>query len=178
MSSELQAAGKVEISGRKGILVGGEVTAGTEIRAYQIGNEMGLATRLYLHTTEDVVKDEANLLEKEEKVNHELTLLQNAYQDFRKKYTEEVRNVHPVYLKLEDAIYTKELEQKMIADKKKELEKRKKKTQNYRIVAMGTMYSGVDVEINGLYWHSQELQNVVLREGNGYVRVEQLISDK
>lgn len=178
MGSELQAAGKVEISGRKGILVGGEVTAGTEIRAYQIGNEMGLATKLCLHTSEDVVKDEANLLQKEEKVNHELKLLQNAFQDFRKKYSEEVRNVHPVYLKLEDAIYTKELEQKMIADKKKEIEKRKKKTQNYRIVAMGTMYSGVDVEINGLYWHSQELQNVVLREGNGYVRVEQLISDK
>ena len=178
MSSELQAGGKVEISGRKGILVGGEVSAGTEILAYQIGNETGLATKLCLRTRDDVLKDEAALLQEEEKNRHELVLLQNAYQDFRRKHPEESRNVNPVYLKLENAIYTKELEQKMIADKKKELEKRKKKTQNHRIVAMGTMYSGVDVDINGLNWHSQELQNVVLREGDGYVRVEQLIPDK
>lgn len=170
--------GKVEISGRKGILVGGEVSAGTEILAYQIGNEMGLATKLCLRTRDDVLKDEAVILQEEEKNRHELVLLQNAYQDFRRKHPEEVRNVNPVYLKLEDAIYTKKLEQKMIADKKKELEKRKKKTQNHRIVAMGTMYSGVDVDINGLNWHSQELRNVVLREGDGYVRVEQLIPDK
>ena len=170
--------GKVEISGRKGILVGGEVSAGTEILAYQIGNEMGLATKLCLRTRDDVLKDEAVILQEEEKNRHELVLLQNAYQDFRRKHPEEVRNVNPVYLKLEDAIYTKKLEQKMIADKKKELEKRKKKTKNHRIVAMGTMYSGVDVDINGLNWHSQELRNVVLREGDGYVRVEQLIPDK
>lgn len=178
MSSELQAGGKVEISGRKGILVGGKVSAGTEILAYQIGNEMGLATKLCLRTRDDVLKDEAVILQEEEKNRHELVLLQNAYQDFRRKHPEEVQNVNPVYLKLEDAIYTKKLEQKMIADKKKELEKRKKKTQNHRIVAMGTMYSGVDVDINGLNWHSQELRNVVLREGDGYVRVEQLIPDK
>lgn len=178
MSSELQAGGKVEISGRKGILVGGEVSAGTEILAYQIGNETGLATKLCLRTRDDVLKDEAALLQEEEKNRHELVLLQNAYQDFRRKHPEEVRNVNPVYLKIENAIYTKEQEQKMIADKKKEIEKRKRKTQNYRIVAMGTMYSGVDVDINGLNWHSQELRNVVLREGDGYVRVEQLILDK
>lgn len=56
MSSELQAGGKVEISGRKGILVGGEVSAGTEILAYQIGNEMGLATKLCLRTRDDVLR--------------------------------------------------------------------------------------------------------------------------
>ena len=66
--------GKVEISGRKGILVGGEVSAGTEILAYQIGNEMGLATKLCLRTRDDVLKDEAVILQEEEKNRHELVL--------------------------------------------------------------------------------------------------------
>ena len=51
-----------------------------------------------------MLKDEAVILQEEEKNRHELVLLQNAYQDFRRKHPEEVQNVNPVYLKLEDAI--------------------------------------------------------------------------
>lgn len=57
----------MEISGRKGILVGGEISAGTEILAYRIGNETGLATKLCLRTRDDVLKDEAVLRQEEEK---------------------------------------------------------------------------------------------------------------
>ena len=77
-----------------------------------------------------------------------------------------------MYLKLEDAIYTKELETNELLKKKQELENRKKKSRSVKIVIIGNVYPGVNVEINGMLWRSKPLRGVVLKDGNGHVKIQ------
>lgn len=172
MISMLRAGGNIEVSGKNGVLVGGDAYAGVQVRAFHLGNAMGLNTRICLGEKSALDMEAMRLAEQESRVKNELRLLKNAFWDMRQKYPEEIRNANPVYLKLEDAIYTKEAEADNIEKKKKDIEKRKKKKKDCNIIAMGTIHPGVFVEINGLTWQSKELQNVVLREGNGYIRIE------
>ena len=172
MSSELHAGGKIEVSGRNGVLVGGLACANNEIKAHNVGNQTGLMTRLYVGNKDQITKEEVNLAKKESKVEQELIILKNAYMEFKKKCPKEMLIVNPMYLKLEDAIYTKELETNELLKKKQELENRKKKSRSVKIVIIGNVYPGVNVEINGMLWRSKPLRGVVLKDGNGHVKIQ------
>ena len=73
-----------------------------------------------------------------------------------------ILNVHPMYLKLEDAICTKKMELTEIKKKKDIVEKEQKKLKSAKIVVTGNLYTGVSVEINGVIWRSEPMQNVYL----------------
>lgn len=108
LNSNLKAGESITISGRNGVLMGGRATASDRIEAYYSGNEKGITTKLKLGSSLKVSKEDAALAGREKKIQHELLLLRNAYKEIRRKYPPEVRNQNPIYLKLEDAIYTKE----------------------------------------------------------------------
>ena len=126
------------------------------IQATNIGNEASLATRLVLGNKDKNVQMQVDLQGREKKVSQELRLLLNAYQEFRKKFEPVIRNVHPTYLKLEDAIYTKKTE---LEELKNEIQKKQKSA---KVVVTGNLYSGVSVEINGVIWRSEPMRNVYL----------------
>ena len=172
LQSEIQAGNCIEISGRNGVLTGGLAQAQNMIQATHIGNEVGLSTRLVLGNKDRSMQKQADLQDREKKVSQELQLLLNAYQEFRKKYEPEIRNVHPMYLKLEDAIYTKKMELTEIKKKKDVVEKEQKKLKSAKILVTGNLYTGVSVEINGVIWRSEPMQNVYLVcRGNRIVSV-------
>lgn len=162
LRSEIHAGTRIEISGRNGVLAGGLAQAQNLIQATHIGNEVGLNTRLVLGNKDKNVQMQVDLQSKEKKVSQELRLLLNAYQEFRKKFAPEIRNVHPTYLKLEDAIYTKKTELEEIKKRKEAVEKEQKKLKSAKVVVTGNLYSGVNVEINGVIWRSEPMQNVYL----------------
>lgn len=172
LQSEIQAGNRIEISGRNGVLAGGLAQAQNLIQATHIGNEVGLSTRLVLGNKDKSMQKQADLQDREKKVSQELQLLLNAYQEFRKKYEPVIRNVHPMYLKLEDAIYTKKMELTEIKKKKDVVEKEQKKLKSAKLVVTGNLYTGVSVEINGVIWRSEPMQNVYLVcRGNRIVSV-------
>lgn len=162
LQSEIHAGNRIEISGRNGVLAGGLAQAQNLIQATHIGNEVGLSTRLVLGNKDKSTQMQVDLQGREKKVSHELRLLLNAYQEFRKKFEPVIRNVHPTYLKLEDAIYTKKTELEEIRKRKEAVEKEQKKLKSAKVVVTGNLYSGVSVEINGVIWHSEPMQNVYL----------------
>ncbi len=162
LRSEIHAGTRIEISGRNGVLAGGLAQAQNLIQATNIGNEAGLSTRLVLGNKDKNVQQQVDLQSRERKISQELRLLLNAYQEFRKKFEPEIRNVHPTYLKLEDAIYTKKTELEEIKKREEAVEKEQKKLKSAKIVVTGNLYSGVSVEINGVIWHSEPMQNVYL----------------
>lgn len=162
LQSEIHAGNRIEISGRNGVLAGGLAQAQNLIQATHIGNEVGLSTRLVLGNKDKSTQMQVDLQGREKKVSQELRLLLNAYQEFRKKFEPVIRNVHPTYLKLEDAIYTKKTELEEIRKRKEAVEKEQKKLKSAKVVVTGNLYSGVSVEINGVIWHSEPMQNVYL----------------
>ena len=162
LRSEIHAGTRIEISGRNGVLAGGLAQAQNLIQATNIGNEASLATRLVLGNKDKNVQMQVDLQGREKKVSQELRLLLNAYQEFQKKFEPVIRNVHPTYLKLEDAIYTKKTELEELKKRKDAVEKEQKKQKSAKVVVTGNLYSGVSVEINGVIWRSEPMRNVYL----------------
>lgn len=66
----------------------------------------------------------------------------------------------------------KKMELTEIKKKKDVVEKEQKKLKSAKIVVTGNLYTGVSVEINGVIWRSEPMQNVYLVcRGNRIVSV-------
>ena len=163
LNSDLKAGESITISGKNGVLMGGMAKAENAIQAYYIGSDKGLITNLKLGSSPQYSKEEASLANREKKVQHELLLLRNAYKEIRSKYPPEVRNQNPIYLKLEDAIYTKEKELEKIINEREAFKKQRNRRRAAKVVVQGRLFTGVCVEINGVIWHSEQVDNITLK---------------
>lgn len=74
MHSKLKVQGKIELKGKKGLLVGGKASAALGIRAKTIGSPMGTITEIYIGV-------DRNLLEEHNKLTLELGKLKQNYNE-------------------------------------------------------------------------------------------------
>lgn len=169
MSSNLYAGGRVDINGANGALVGGLICAIEGLAAYHIGNRAGLATSLKIGFNELMRRRQRELEEQLKEVEKELSIFNNAYADFRKKYPPEVRNTMDMFLKIENAIFTKEKETESILKKQRELEDMFQRTTEVKVAVRGNLFEGVAVDINGAKWNSKEIRNVTLKKVQGRI---------
>lgn len=171
LNSSITAEKEIEISGNRGILAGGMANAGECIISQFIGNAAGIGTIIMVGREQKYMLRLAQLDVKEENVNKELSLLQNAYQDIQRKYSAEVRNSNPLYLKVENAIYTKEHEGKEIQKEKEQITEELSHTKLAKVTVAGTIYQGVRVNINGELWNATQTSKVTLRKRDGKVAI-------
>ena len=78
-------------------------------------------TSIVVGRQEKYYYEKAVIDEKFRELENELKLLRNAYRDIKRRYTAEERNNNPLYLKVENAIYTKETELKDVRNLQDEL---------------------------------------------------------
>lgn len=171
LNSELWADGRIEIAGKNGSPTGGSAYAAQGINAFNIGNAAGIRTGISVGGEDPFLAEMNSLEEKFRSAQRELYLLKNAYADFRRKYAPEVRNSNPIYLKIEDSIYAKELEIDKLYKRQEELQKERDKAAQVKIVIRGSLYPGVLVNINGSQWNSQPIKNVTLKKKDGVISV-------
>ena len=171
MNSQLNAGDRIEISGRNGVLVGGVAVAGSCIQAFNIGNVASVGTKLVVGNKKEILQEEAELIEKQKTVTKELKLFRNAHADFQRKFKPEVRNMNPVYIKIEDAIYTKEMELEKLETRKQEIEEMKEKADSASIVVLGALYDGVSVEMNDASWNSKRVDRVTLKKKGNHINL-------
>lgn len=171
LNSELNAGNAIEIMGKNGMLAGGYTYASQYVKACNIGNEAGIATKIKLGKREGFAAYEAELADRESSVDNELLLLKNAYYDFQRKYPAEIRNANPIYLKLEDAVYTKETEAGRLHEERVKLESDKRKYDRAKAVARGTVFPGTSMDINGVIWNAKRVKNVTVKKIGGSVSV-------
>lgn len=169
MNSNLYAEGKLIISGMVGTLVGGVAYAVKGFQAYNVGNQVGLPTYLKLGVNETILKERYEIEGKIKDVNKELTILRNAYHDFRTKYLPEVRNTMEIYLKIESAIFQKEKEFDELQFANMEIENKMHKIEEVRAVVRGNIFDGVFMEVNGIRWNARRVQNVTIKSVNGRI---------
>ena len=165
------ANGHIEITGNYGILAGGNAFAAKGISAFNIGNVAGIITGVSVGGEEQFIFELNVLEEKLCSSQRELELFKNAYMDFRRKYPPEVRNSNKIYLKLESAIHTKNLEIDKLHKKQKELMKERALADQFKIVVRGNLYQGVLVNINGSIWNAKTIKNVTLKKKDGSISV-------
>lgn len=163
MNCHIKAETSIEVSG---MIAGGVSYAGGKINASDIGNYTGLRTVIQVGQNEEFIKREALLNGKINEVEDELKLLQRAFEDFQ-KYPVEVRNTHPIFLKLDDAIYTKKTEIEQLLEAKESMRKYKERFVNANVEVRGTIYEGSKVEINGVSWKAKTVSRVTLRMDGG-----------
>ena len=168
MNCEIYAEDKIEISG---MMVGGTSYAGGGIDASDIGNDTGIKTLVKVGQSADFMEREANLNDKISEVEEEVELLKRAFEDFQKKYSVEIRNTNPVYLKLEDSIYAKNQELEKLLKTKGDMEKCKERFEDAKIVIRGTIHEGCVVDIGGAIWNSKNMSRVTLQKDGARVSV-------
>lgn len=167
MNCDIEAEDSIEVSG---MIAGGNSYAGSKIIANDYGNYTGLRTIVRVGQSEEFIRKEAALNGKIYEVEEELKLLRRAFDDFQ-KYPVEVRNTNPVYLKLEDAIYTKKTEVDNLLKSQEEMNKYKERFEDAKIVVKGTIYEGSLVEISGAAWRAKNNSRITLKKDGGRVVV-------
>ena len=163
LNSRVFTEGKMLALGSGAALAGGEICAVQGMRTMYLGNRAGIATEVKIGTTEESDKNMEETEAKIQEVHRELSLLGSAYMDMRKKYSPEVRNTMKVYLKLENAIYTKEKELEDLYGMKKRLESDIESSKDACVYVGGTLFEGTTVEINGKRWTAKTVDNVTVK---------------
>ena len=152
LNCELQAAGRIDVMGKKGSLAGGSACAEQGLRANRLGNQAGLATYIRLGSSERLDRQELHLNEAIRGVEEELETLNQAHEEFMRKYQPQVRNTIELFLKVESAIYTKEQELDSWMEKKRKIEEEKRRAAAVSAVVETTLYEGVTFEIERIRW--------------------------
>lgn len=171
LNSEIYAEGRVDISGNRGMIAGGKTYAMYSISVYNAGNRTGLRTFFTLGVNESLIREEIQVNNKIESVKWELKILRNGQKDFQKKYPPEIRNTMEIYLKIESAIYTKELEMGELKQEKERILKRKKEIAGAKVCVRGMLFEGVVVEIGGERLLAQKMWNVTLRRSEAGIGI-------
>lgn len=78
--------------------------------------------------------------------------LNQAHEEFMRKYQPQVRNTIELFLKVESAIYTKEQELASWMEKKRKIEEEKRRAAAVSAVVETTLYEGVTFEIERIRW--------------------------
>lgn len=171
LNSELYTEGVVKASGKNGSIAGGRTYGARGIFAYNIGNAKGIPTDVASGKREEFREREREVKNKIEETNRTLVILRNAYQDFQNKYAVEVRNMNPTYLKIEDAIYTKELEAENLRKKNEELKEEGAQYEQSKITVRGSLYEGTVVRISGAKAAMETVRSVTLRKNGSRIAV-------
>lgn len=150
-------------------IAGGNVYAGYSIKAKDIGNKNGIETVLKAGT--EGKPQENDYAEQLKEADRQLLILNNALEEYRRKYPPEVRNAMPIFLKVEDAVYAKKTQRQEIDRKIKQLEKERQRLREASLKVRGTLFEGTTVTINDAKFEVSTLKNVELKNEKHHMTV-------
>lgn len=170
LNCHLDAKGSIDVTGSIGMLAGGEARAGRGVTTHDAGNDAAVRTYISIGREAEFKERRRQIEQEKLSLSRELMLLKNAYLEYQRRYTPEVRNANPLFLKIENAIaekykYTKALEQELT-----DIAQEEKKSRNVKLIAHGKIYQGVQVAINGAVWTPpHDIAGVTLKKKDGAV---------
>ena len=164
MNSNLIAGRKIVISGTRGAIIGGSAAAVNGIEAHHIGNRAGLLTSIFLGVSQAMIEKEEEAEIKLKKLQSELAIFEEAYKKLQRQYPPEVRNGMDLYLKVEQATYIKRKQMEQQMERTKELEEKRSKANESKMVVHGVLNAGTVVQMNGMHWNAvNSVKNVTVR---------------
>ncbi len=172
MNCDLHSENKISMIGNRGLLLGGTSRAARGIVAYNVGNKMGLRTVLNVGIDQPTIRQQQKINAEIEGVNRELAILNHSKIDFQNKYAPEVRNSMAMYLKIENAIYTKDLQLKYLTEERDRMEAHISEMKGAKVVVAGVLYEGTEIMIDNIKWKAFSLKDVTVRCKNEKIVVE------
>lgn len=151
-------------------ICGGVISAGKSVEAVDIGNRNYIFTQITLGNSRKEERFEC--MDEIREVDKQLGMLQNALEDMKKRYRPEVRNAMPMFLKLENAVYTKSNEQRELYRQLEAFDEKNKKLKDSKLIVHGTMYEGTVVMINDDKLEGRKLSNVIISNPDHEMRID------
>lgn len=165
----LYAVRSINTYGKNGSISGGNIFAGMVIESANIGNKNGIITQItmgYDNKGEDIAA-----AEELKEVESQLVILNNAVEQYKKNYPPEVRNSMMVFLKIENAVYTKETQKKKILERIDRINKDKLECKQAYLKVVGKLYEGTTVAINNLTYSCGDMMGVMLKNDTGHIKI-------
>lgn len=164
MNSNMIAGKEIVIAGSRGAIIGGTAAAVNGVTAHHIGNRAGLPTIISLGVSKAMIEKEEEAELKLKKLQSELAIFEEAYKKLQKQYPPEVRNGMDLYLKVEQATYLKRKQMELQVERTRELEEKRSKANEARMLVYGILNAGTTVLMNGMQWTAaNSVRNVTVR---------------
>lgn len=164
LDSQISAKGKIVFSGSKGSLIGGKIEAQKGLSAYNIGNTAGSLTIIQFGTSRETRRLWKELEDKMEEVKKEIAVFTKPYEEIQRKYSPEACNGMELYIKLENAIYSKQNELKQLRKQQNILNRDMKESDAAEVRVRGNLYEGVLFESSGMKWRPNTVFGVRVKK--------------
>lgn len=152
MNCNIDAEGRVVISGNKGAIIGGYTQSVQGINAYQLGNIAEVRTAVRLGMTEQMMQEGYEIGKSISKVQGELRIFYEAKDKLMKKHTLEQLRTMDLFVKIFQAIEIKEQELIRETERLKSLQQKIGDNGESKAVIRGGVYPGTIVEIEKDIW--------------------------
>ena len=172
LNCNVYAGGKIFLTSKNGLLAGGNTIAVKGMEINNLGNVAEVPTPVRIGNTEEMLNDLKTITKQVKRIEYELKIFHNALDEFTEKYPPEVRNTMDIFKKLEDAIYTKDLEITKFRAIKEEMEGVIEANRSSRIKVLRNMFKGVTVFIEECIWKSQETRSCEIRFEDFEIKME------
>lgn len=149
---------------------GGIVYAGKSVEAGDIGNRNYIFTQITLGNSKK--EERFEYMDEIRELDKQLGLLQNALNDMKKRYKPEIRNAMPMFLKLENAVYTKGNEQKELYKQLEAFDEKNRQLRDSKLIVHGILYEGTTVIINEGKLEGRKLSNVIISNPEREMRID------
>lgn len=146
MHSSVYSEDKIVLTGKKGLLVGGDIHVKNEVSAKNIGSSLGTITNIEIGNSSETIEKHNKLLEEKKVLSDKASKLEqiiNTLKSVGDNLTPEKKHF------MNKTISTKSHVDKTLSEKNNEIKRLKKeiKFDNGRLVAHDTIHSGVKVSI-------------------------------
>ncbi len=164
MNSNINTLGRVIVSGRKGVLLGGRICAVRGVDAYNLGNSSHLRTLLEIGRTELYEKEQADYAVRKEQLLGELSALEKGWDRVLQMISAEVEVPKETLRKIHATIEAKNHELAGLDAEVSKLINMTEHTMNAPVCIRGRAYEGSVIIINTFkYMLSSEVKRVIFK---------------
>jgi len=150
-------------------LVGGTAKAEGGFQLHNVGNDAWIPTDIRIVRDAAMFEKYFQRNKRQKDIEHELEVLHHHRNELSKKFSQDSIAEMDVFTKLENAIYTKEMQIKELKKEQKSLESAIHKLQYAKIVIMGQAFIGVHAIAGEYHFRADNQRNIVIQALNGQV---------
>lgn len=169
LNCNIFSGGQVNISGKRGVILGGSMHAMRGLSVQNIGNHAEVATYISLGVTKEMIEQRKKLEELLTKVEAELSVFYKARLQFEQKFSAEVLKTIPTYMKIMQAISIKDVEFRKYKGEKEQILQDMKELEGVKAQVRGEIFEGVRIAINGYVWQAKHAKYLELHVSGDHV---------
>lgn len=166
LNSDISTEGSLVVSGNRSLILGGSVFAARGIRVCNLGNASGMRTAVRMGVSDYMLSSQKKIEGHMSDIEGKLQVLYKGKQNICERSSSEVLKHNELLGKIENAIYTLELEKEEYEEKRRNVLKDIAETSDVMLTVTGNLYDNVSIDINGKKIMSTQTNNVSVKITN------------